>query len=371
MSNETALTTTGPKAIAVAPRLLELATQVDEIAGGALEIFKGADGSFALEIKMAAAMGALRAALTPEVMEPVMALMNTDLGFRCDRPNKDNPKPYPVEVIRDVLIEAKIRGFRTLGNEFNVISGRFYAAKAGLWRKVTEYPGVTDYKDGFSVPYVQGGRTLVKCHAAWKKDGIPDSLDVEIEIRVNGNMGADAVVGKAERKLLARVLRRVSGIVTPEGDAEETAPEPMRAPPPPSAPASAPAPTNGSARATVSHAERSAPPPDLASDAPPAAAAKGDVAPPESPIDDILDRIVAAALAVTEHGKDEARRRLDAIMPEIPPLERAGKISHAEREGAKAYYRVARDIIERGLDADGAAAEIAKFEAQRNAGGVS
>lgn len=213
------LATTASAQIAAAKR-------IDEIAAGAMELFKEA-GSFAAELAVAQAMADMRAALTPEVMQPIMALMNTDLGFRTDRDPKVTPKdkegnpmtPYSVDVVRECFIESKLRGFHTVGNEWNIIAARFYACKNGLRRKVTTWQGVTDFKDTYEVPRIVGDKgAIVKCRASWKKDGIADSIECEIPVRVNAYMGADAVLGKAERKLVKRVHDRLSGIITPEGE---------------------------------------------------------------------------------------------------------------------------------------------------------
>src|SRR5579885_3660163 len=128
------------------------ARRIDEVAASAMELFKSA-GSFASELAVAQAMNELRLALTDDMMKPVMALMNTDLGFRTDRDPKLTPKdkdgnpmtPYSVEVVREVTIEAKLRGFHMIGNEVNIIAGRLYATKNGFRRKVTQWPGVTDF----------------------------------------------------------------------------------------------------------------------------------------------------------------------------------------------------------------------------------
>lgn len=211
--------------------------RIDEIAGGAMELFKQA-GSFAAELAVAQAISDMRAALTPEVMKPVMALANTDLGFRTDRdPNGPGGKgSYSLDVVRECFIEAKLRGFHAIGNEFNIISGRFYAAKAGLRRKVMTWPGLTDFKDHFEVPRNGTGGAIVKCSAKWKLDGSPDAIEEEIPVKVNEYMGADAILGKAQRKLLKRVHDRLGGVSTPDGevgDAIDTPPqEPITAPPP-------------------------------------------------------------------------------------------------------------------------------------------
>ncbi len=213
-----------------APRAntLAIAKRIDEIASGAVELFKEA-GSFEAELSVAQAMNDLRLALTNEVMAPVMALMNTDLGFRTDRDPKQTDtktgkplEPYPVEVVRECFVESKLRGFHTIGNEWNIISGRFYACKNGLRRKVTTHPGVTDFKDRYDVPRVAGEKgAIVKASASWKKDGVADSIECEIPVRVNFGMGSDAILGKGERKLLRRVHDRLSGVITPEGDVSD------------------------------------------------------------------------------------------------------------------------------------------------------
>jgi hypothetical protein len=208
---------------------MTVARRVDEIASGATELFKSS-GSFESELAVAKAVSDLRVALTAEMMQPVMALMNTDLGFRTDRDPKVTPRdkegnpmtPYAVEVVRECFIESKLRGFHTVGNEWNIIASRFYACKNGFRRKVVTWNGVTDFKDSYDVPRTVGDKgAVVKCEATWRKDGIADSLEREFPIRVNFGMGADAILGKAQRKLLAAVHDRLSGIITPEGDVGE------------------------------------------------------------------------------------------------------------------------------------------------------
>lgn len=217
-----------------------IAKRVDEIASGAMELFKSA-GGFESELAVAQAISDLRIALTPELMQPVMALMNTDLGFRTDRDPRITPRdkdgnpmlPYSVEVVRECFIESKLRGFHAVGNEWNIIAGRFYACKSGFRRKVTQWQGLTDFKDNYEVPRLIGDKgAVVKCRATWNKDGIAQSIEREIPVRVNHGMASDAILGKAQRKLLAAVHDRLTGVVTPEGEANEeieitaTAPKP-------------------------------------------------------------------------------------------------------------------------------------------------
>lgn len=220
-------------------RLNEVAFQIDTIAKASLSIFENQTGDFAKELEVAQAVSDMRSLLSDEIMVPIMALMNTDLGFRTDRdPKKPDyngkfPTPYPVDVVREVFIESKLRGFHTVGNEFNIIAGKFYACQAGFKRKVKELTKGT-FESSIDIPVIAsttpdgGGTAKLKCRATWtlnseKKDiGIRPEDPCELSIRVNKAMGIDAIVGKAERKLLKRVYERITGQIVPDGDADDS-----------------------------------------------------------------------------------------------------------------------------------------------------
>lgn len=239
-------------ALAIRPEAAAVAATIDDISAGGMDLLR--QSGFHAELTLAKAIGEMRVALTAEVMRPVMELMNTSLGFRCD-------KTYSLEVVRDVLIEAKLRGFRAVGNEFNIIGGRFYAAQNGLRRKVIEWPGLSYFREMLGVPKASGGGgALVAVKATWVLRGTQHLLDDEIPIRVNDGAGADNILGKARRKLYARVLDRLTGIGTPEGDADDvgdqvveqrvTAP-PIPPPPAPKPPGPGPAVTAAAQRAAA------------------------------------------------------------------------------------------------------------------------
>ena len=132
----------------------ETIARLDEIARD-YQIAKIDQSPFSATFSTAIALNELRSLLTADVMRPIMQLMNTPLGFLTDRngrPNwKGETKPtYTEEVVRDAVIEATLRGFFVVGNEFNLLAERFYAAKAGLRRKVTTFPGLTNFSHSYS-----------------------------------------------------------------------------------------------------------------------------------------------------------------------------------------------------------------------------
>ena len=178
----------------------------------------------------AAAMDTLRNCLTPAVMASVAALQGSAMGFKTDRDGKGG---YKSEELKDFALEAAVRGFRLIGNECNVIAGRFYGCKAGFERLVKNFPGLTDFADAYDIMETIGGNAKVQCIATFKLDGIPQKLarqkentengvfDNRISVRVNQGMGPDAIEGKAKRKFWAWIYDRLMGFDsdTPEGEA--------------------------------------------------------------------------------------------------------------------------------------------------------
>ena len=188
---------------------------------------------FAPAFQMAEAISSMRSLLTDDVMKPIMKLQGSRLGFRTDKDkerNKEGGFGYPLEVVRDCLIEAVLVGGRPSGNEMNIIAGNCYLTKEYFTRFVREFPGLTDLTLEYSPPVNGPYGAMVDCKASWKRDGRPDSLscqktdigDNRICVRVNAGMQADAIFGKAERKLLAKIWRKLTGSnQTLDGDVDE------------------------------------------------------------------------------------------------------------------------------------------------------
>src|SRR3990172_6080968 len=186
--------------------------RIDQIAES--NLMQAAGGKMSRALAIADAMQELRLLVTKEMLERVKCLQGTDLGFRTD---KDDKGGYPFETLRDVLIEAAVRGYAPAGNEFNIMSGRFYATQKGLERKVREVPGLTDLRMNEGVPQKMSEGALVEYHAEWRLNGRHDEIhccqngasDTRIACRVNAGMGVDAILGKAKRKMLARIYSRL------------------------------------------------------------------------------------------------------------------------------------------------------------------
>ena len=215
---------------------------MDEIAAEYLQTSGDPTKVFSSTVALAKAMTQLRELMTPDVMGRIMPLMNSPLGFLTDcnplvkATKRDGSPvvPYKEEVVRDCVIEGALRGFAVVGNEMNIIAGRFYGAKTGFERLVRNYPGLANYTDGFEVPRLaEKGGAVVACWAEWSLNGNKQRIDRKFAVKGDQYSSADAYLGKAQRKLAAAVYAKLSGRSIPEGEVGDTeAPAPAEKPTP-------------------------------------------------------------------------------------------------------------------------------------------
>lgn len=205
----------GPPAGALVPteKLNELAENVRKAA------VEAATGKIACTLALAEAVQDLRKVVVGLVPR-IRPLIGTALGFRTDRDKSDKLPPYSEDVIADCMIEAVARGLRWTGNEFNIIGAKCYTTKEGYTRLVLELPGLTDLDDTPGLPRMAEGGAVVPYKATWKLNGVSQSIERSIPVRLNSGMGADGALGKARRKLLAAIHGRVTGSVQSLADSD-------------------------------------------------------------------------------------------------------------------------------------------------------
>ena len=207
------------------------AKALDKVANDFTTAMAGTEHQFEMALITANAMKQLQDMLTDEVMTDIMTLQNSRLGFLTDKdPSKPQwkngqqiiPKPYAVETVKRCLIEATLTGLKPVGNQFNIISGSCYATKEGFAYLLKNLPGLTDLKENYDVPVMKKEQgATVHCTASWNYNGNADSIECTIPIRVNKTMGADAILGKTERKLKARIFNRITGSELSSADASD------------------------------------------------------------------------------------------------------------------------------------------------------
>ncbi len=197
-------------------------TRIDRMASAYARAVEEAHGHLKKSVLLGKGIEELRKALTPEVMRTILPLMNSENGFRTDRPNSKNPSPYTEAQIKDALITALLYGFYPVNNEFNVIAGRFYGALNGYKRKVKEIHGISDVHCAPGVPAPHNGQTVCRVALTWKLNGQRGEL-----LGSDGKPGmafpvagqsADQMIGKATRKAFKAAFELITG-------SEQTAPD--------------------------------------------------------------------------------------------------------------------------------------------------
>lgn len=163
----------------------------------------------------------LQKCITDNIMHDFMSLQGSVLGFRTD---KDGSGGYKIDQVKDVLIKSLMLGLRPTGNEWNIIAGNLYVTKEGFRRLLKELPGFSNLQVQFGVPHTSENGALVPADASWRYQGKDYSMschgDFRIPIRINKGMGADAILGKAESKLLRRIYQQCTGSAV-DADPEE------------------------------------------------------------------------------------------------------------------------------------------------------
>ena len=183
-------------------------------------------------------LGALRKAVDGPIVELLVQLQNTPLGFKTD-----NPSGYPPEVVRDVAIQAFASGLRMVHNEVNIISGQLYGTKEGFLRLLREIPGFANLrweignseivKEGQTAKGIAKGKAYISARATWTLNGVAGSAtfdhdgssDFRICLKYFGTDTEDLLRGKAESKVFRRVFQIVTGDLIGEQDEDSPARE--------------------------------------------------------------------------------------------------------------------------------------------------
>jgi hypothetical protein len=206
---------------------VEKATKIQEIQNNYNICNADSKGAFYSASKVATGMALVRRELDNETMKPFMEIMNSPLGFLTDctgKPQKNgrpSKEPYGVEVVRDCLIEAIIKGVDPVGNQFNILGGRCYITREGYTNLIRKHPQINEYKDTVKVIANDGEMATVDCRAKWKDaSGKEESFSKTIYTKSNKYIGFEALQGKALRKLRAAVYELISGMPSSDGEVE-------------------------------------------------------------------------------------------------------------------------------------------------------
>ena len=192
----------------------ELVNALDRAAANGLLAMQQTN-QFKRAFMVAEAVNELRAIMNPKVMDSFMRLQNSSIGFKTDR--KDG---YPMDVVRDCLIDATMNGVYCVGNEFNIISGQCYVTKNGFGHKLRDIPDFS-WIETPGIPRCNDKGAIIEYQLEWWHKGKHFEKTLTLAIRVNAGMGTDAIIGKASRKARAWLYATVTGMEVGDGDADD------------------------------------------------------------------------------------------------------------------------------------------------------
>lgn len=171
---------------------------------------------------VANAVKELKEMLTPEYMEPIMALQGNKLGFKTDKDlAKDGGKGtgYSQDIVKNCLIEAVLMGVQPSGNQFNIIASNCYITKEGFGYLLSKIDGLS-YDIVPELPRINQDKSsaAIVMNITYSISGITKSKKLDIPVKMNSYMGTDAVIGKATRKARAWLYNTVTGSEIADGD---------------------------------------------------------------------------------------------------------------------------------------------------------
>jgi hypothetical protein len=175
---------------------------------------------FQLALATAKYMGQLREMIDDEYMKSIMPLAGSRIGFKSDK-DKGNDK-YPVNVVRDCLIESTLIGLQPIGNQWNIIGGNMYVTKEGGEYLLSKIKGLSSYEVIPDIPEMRNEKSAtVKCLLKWEYLGEKKEKTVNFPIKVNAYMSDDAILGKAKRKSYVEIINSIKGTNLVDSDLED------------------------------------------------------------------------------------------------------------------------------------------------------
>lgn len=191
-----------------------------------LAVLSDKSQNFTNAFAMANAISVIRNTLTPEVMQPIMSLAGSKLGFRTDRdkPSKGQmPQPYPLETVKDCLIDAVLLGLNPTGNQFNIIASNMYVTKEGFTYLLKKIKGLRYSIIYPTTTFAQNKETaLVTCEVTYQiGEDKPIKQLLEFTVKAGSYATTDSCNGKAERKAKCWLYNHIEGTDITDGDAED------------------------------------------------------------------------------------------------------------------------------------------------------
>ena len=182
---------------------------------------------------MSSAIDIIKEQLSDEYMKPIMALQGSSLGFKTDMDtikkqvnNKwvtEKGPGYPMEIVRECLIEAIFLGLEVTGNQFNIIGGNMYPTREGFGASLDKMKGLKKNFEYKNIQQPAGQKVAyVTVNITWQFEGdVAKKQTIEFPIKSNDYTSYDALIGKAERKAKRWLYNTIKGTDISDGDVND------------------------------------------------------------------------------------------------------------------------------------------------------
>lgn len=183
---------------------------------------------------MSSAIDIIKAQLSDEYMKPIMALQGSSLGFKTDQDTvkvKDakgkwetkKGDGYPLEIVRECLIEAIFLGLEVTGNQFNIIGGNTYPTREGFGALLDKMVGLKKNFEYKNIQQPTGQKVAyVTVNITWQMENDnAKKQTIEFPIKSNEYTSYDALIGKAERKAKRWLYNTIKGTDISDGDVSD------------------------------------------------------------------------------------------------------------------------------------------------------
>lgn len=182
---------------------------------------------------MSSAVSVIKESLSDDYMMPIMSLQGSSLGFKTDQDTvkvKDGQKwitkkgeGYPMEIVRECLIEATFLGLEVTGNQFNIIGGNMYPTREGFGALLDKMKGLKKNFTYTNINQPAGQKVAyVKVRIDWQFDNeSARKQEIEFPIKSNEYTSYDALIGKAERKAKRWLFNTIKGTDISDGDVND------------------------------------------------------------------------------------------------------------------------------------------------------
>jgi hypothetical protein len=181
---------------------------------------------FEKAVKLADGVNMLRELLSDDYMTNIMKLQGSKIGFRTDKDKKQDGSKgdgYPVDIVKDCLIEATLIGLEPVGNHWNILAGNMYVTKEGA-EYLLNKEGVKHILR-FGSPKIDQQQKVARLdvEVEWTHEGQKNKEIVPISTKWNAYTTEDAIQGKATRKARVWLYNRIHNTQISDGDITDVA----------------------------------------------------------------------------------------------------------------------------------------------------